>query len=315
MRLCCTTKTCAMPDSSPPTIAASSANTPPGRSIAPLYAAFLAMALLSCAGAAVLYGHNKGTLENALGYGVLPATQSLLQGRGLTICSSELAKTPGNPLCFHAARMPMAEWVMAAAIETVGPHLWRVMLLKMVLLLIPLGAAIYIVVRRRSGRRLRATIVATLLLAPFTMMPFLMQVVRLDYEEAYSYGFVALAFALALHIDRTSRLLQRHSYWMAALAGSCAACVYLAKSSMILFAGTFSLLYLRRLPNRGAKLLMLALSLSATAGWVLTSITQAADTAWEQAWTDSICTWAIANTFCGTTHPWRDARSTTRPPN
>ncbi len=74
--------------------------------------------------------------DSALGYGVLPATQSLMSGDGLTICSSELAQTPGNPICFHSARMPMAEWVMAAAIHIFGFHILPVAIFKIILLLI-----------------------------------------------------------------------------------------------------------------------------------------------------------------------------------
>ena len=41
-----------------------------------------------------------------------PTAQSLLAGDGLTVCTEDMG-TRGNPICFHAARMPMSAMVVA----------------------------------------------------------------------------------------------------------------------------------------------------------------------------------------------------------
>jgi hypothetical protein len=52
------------------------------------------------------------TMSNLIG----PTTQSLLAGGGLSVCTEDMG-TPGNPVCFHAGRMPMASLVMALGIR------------------------------------------------------------------------------------------------------------------------------------------------------------------------------------------------------
>src|SRR5262249_17270305 len=54
-----------------------------------------------------------------------PTTQSLLGGNGLTACTEEMG-TRGNPICFHAARMPMSAVVVAFGMRLFGDHYLRV---------------------------------------------------------------------------------------------------------------------------------------------------------------------------------------------
>src|SRR5713226_7307097 len=53
-----------------------------------------------------------------------PTTQSLLAGGGLSVCTDAMG-TPGNPICFHAGRMPMASLVVALGIRLLGDHALR----------------------------------------------------------------------------------------------------------------------------------------------------------------------------------------------
>ena len=149
----------------------------------------------------------------AIGFGVLPAVQSLISGNGLTICSDNLAKTFGNPICYHSARMPMAEWMVASGMILFGEHLLKIILLKTILLLLPLELALFIVWTRFSGPLRQRRFVFLLLLVPFTIIPFLTDVVRLDFEEAYSYSFIALAFAIALFLEATQRSVFGQRSW------------------------------------------------------------------------------------------------------
>src|SRR5271170_7985743 len=63
-----------------------------------------------------------------------PTTQSLHAGNGLTDCTEDMG-TRGNPICFHAARMPMTAMVVALGIRVFGDHYLRVACFKTLLLL------------------------------------------------------------------------------------------------------------------------------------------------------------------------------------
>src|SRR6266481_935912 len=124
-----------------------------------------------------------------------PTTRSLVAGEGLTACTEEMG-TPGNPICFHAARMPMSALAVALGMRLLGDHYLRVACFKTLLLLLPVGVCIYLVWRclpRSGGRRV---LVVLLLLAPFAMTAFLADVTNILVDEGYLYGFLALAVAL-----------------------------------------------------------------------------------------------------------------------
>src|SRR5713226_628332 len=65
------------------------------------------------------------TMTNLVG----PTTRSLLAGEGLTACTEEMG-TRGNPICFHAARMPMSALVVALGMRLFGDHYLRVACFK-----------------------------------------------------------------------------------------------------------------------------------------------------------------------------------------
>src|SRR5258708_6731616 len=107
-----------------------------------------------------------------------PTTRSLLAGEGLTACTEEMG-TPGNPICFHAARMPMPALVVGLGIRLFGDHYLQVACFKTLLFLLPVGLCVYLVWRslpRFAGSRL---LVILLLLAPFTMTAFLADVTNI----------------------------------------------------------------------------------------------------------------------------------------
>jgi hypothetical protein len=124
-----------------------------------------------------------------------PTTQSLLAGNGLTACTEEMG-TRGNPICFHAARMPMTALVVALGMRLFGDHYLRVACFKALLLLLPVELCIYLVWRylpRSGGRRL---LVVLLLVAPFAMSAFLADVTNILVDEGYLYSFLAVAVAV-----------------------------------------------------------------------------------------------------------------------
>jgi hypothetical protein len=159
-----------------------------------------------------------------------PSVQSLLTGGGLTVCTEDMG-TRGNPICFHAARMPMSAWVVALGMRLLGDHYLWVACFKTLLLLLPVELAIYLVWRwlpRSGGRRV---LVVVLLLAPLAMTAFLADVTNLLVDEGYSYSFLAVAVALLLFgwglrwtMDGWSRALM----FAVALDG-----LYLSKSGML----------------------------------------------------------------------------------
>ena len=76
-----------------------------------------------------------------------PTTESLLAGRGLEVCTEEMG-THGNPICFHSARMPVGTLTIAAGVRLLGNEVVRVALFKCFLALLPLWAAMAIVLRQ-----------------------------------------------------------------------------------------------------------------------------------------------------------------------
>jgi hypothetical protein len=222
--------------------------------------------VMSLAGVWIL-DHSKAdkplfTMTNMVG----PTTQSLLAGGGLTVCTEDMG-TRGNPICFHAARMPMNAVVVALGMRLLGDHYLRVACFKTLLLLLPIELAIYMVWRCLPRSRWRRILVVVLLLAPFAMTPFLADVTNIVVEEGYSHSFLAFAVAVLFfswQLRPESGGAGRTLLFAAALAG-----LYLAKSGMlpvvvVLVAGF--LLVERR---GGLRWLVVGMVAAAPLGWAL----------------------------------------------
>jgi hypothetical protein len=195
-----------------------------------------------------------------------PTTQSLLAGEGLTACTEEMG-TRGNPICFHAARMPMSALVVALGMRLFGDHYLRVACFKTFLFLFPVGVCLYLVWRclpRSGGRRL---LVVLLLLAPFAMTAFLADVTNILVDEGYLYSFLAVAVALLL-FDVEARVTMggwgRAVVFAVALDG-----IYLSKSGAlpVVVALTVGFLLVER--RGGLRWLVVALVAAAPLGWAL----------------------------------------------
>jgi hypothetical protein len=194
-----------------------------------------------------------------------PTTQSLLHGGGLTACTEAMG-TPGNPICFHAGRMPLPSLVVGLGIQLFGDRFLAVNFFKTILLLLPLEIAIYLVWRRmpRSGSRRMAS--ALLLLAPFAITAFIADVVNLQVEEGYSYSFLSLAVAVLFFAFRRvdTGSLSRALLFAIAVDGT-----YLAKSSMSPAVAVLLLSYLLLERGRAAQILVVLLVAAAPIGWAM----------------------------------------------
>ncbi|HWW96802.1 MAG TPA: hypothetical protein VNY74_03860 [Edaphobacter sp.] len=195
-----------------------------------------------------------------------PTTQSLLAGEGLTACTEEMG-TRGNPICFHAARMPMSALVVALGMRLFGDHYLRVACFKTLLFLLPVGMCLYLVWRwlpRSGGRRL---LVVLLLLAPFAMTAFLADVTNILVDEGYLYSFLAVAVALLL-FDVPSRVTMggwgRAVVFAAAVDG-----VYLSKSGALPVVVVLTVGFLLVERRAGLRWLVVALVAAAPLGWAL----------------------------------------------
>ncbi len=196
-----------------------------------------------------------------------PTVASLLHGRGLTACTVLLG-TPGNPICFHGGRMPIPTLVVAMGVRLVGDHFVPVALLKTLLLLIPLEGAMYFAcLRLRFQPRRRGWLTLVLLLAPFGMTAFLADVVNLQVEEGYSYGFLALATAVVLFRGGGGGWLRRDGLGEAAVLGAAVAGLYLSKSSMALAAAVLTVAYLVRARGARVRWVAVVLAMAAPVGW------------------------------------------------
>jgi len=203
-----------------------------------------------------------------------PTTKSLLDGDGLTVCTEDMG-TPGNPICFHAAHMPINAFVVALGVRLLGDRYVPVVLFKTILLLLPLQLAIYLVWRRLLSRgtfrsQWKAITAVLLLLAPFAIPTFLADVANILVEEGFSYSFLALAVAL-LFFGRSPANPQSHpGAWREALLfGIVLAGLYLSKSSMLpaVIVLTISFFLLER--ATGPRLLVAVLVAAAPLGWAV----------------------------------------------
>jgi hypothetical protein len=200
-----------------------------------------------------------GDLANLVGQ----TTEGLLHGQGLTACTEAMG-TPGNPICFHAGRMPMASVVVATGIALFGDRVLPVDLFKTLLFLIPLQLAAYLVWLRVPSKPGRKYATALLLLAPFIMTAFLADVTNLQVEEGYSYSLIAMALAILFFASAED---VRHAFRRAAVFGLLVAGVYLAKSSMLPVAAVLTVSYLALERRTGPRALALLLVLAAPVGW------------------------------------------------
>jgi hypothetical protein len=198
-----------------------------------------------------------------------PTVRSLLDGNGLTACTEDMG-TPGNPICFHAARMPINALVVALGIRLFGDRYLPVAFFKTILLLLPLQLAIYLVWRRLPSSPWRAAAITLLLLAPFAIPAFLADVANIVVEEGYSYSFLAAALALLFFGRRSpSRRCGPGERLQALLFALSLAGLYLSKSSMLpavlVLAAGFFLLQRATAP----RLLVALLVAAAPLGWAI----------------------------------------------
>jgi hypothetical protein len=231
-----------------------------------LWLLLLVPVVMSLAGVWIL-DHTKASkplfsMTNLVG----PTTRSLLAGEGLTACTEDMG-TRGNPICFHAARMPMSALVVALGMLLFGDHYLRVACFKTLLLLLPVGLCIYLVWRcpmRSGGRRLLVTL---LLLAPFAMTAFLADVTNILVDEGYLYSFLAVAVALLL-FDVQARLAMggwgRAVLFAVSLGG-----VYLSKSGTLPVVVVLTVGFLMVERRAGLRWLVVALVAAAPLGWAL----------------------------------------------
>lgn len=190
-----------------------------------------------------------------------PATESLFAGRGLTVCTEAMG-TPGNPICFHAAHMPMTAFVLALGIRLMGNRYLPVAYFKTLLLLIPVEIVIVLVWRRLPSHRRQRLLVTLLLLAPFAMTAFLACVINLAVEEGYSYSFLALATVLLFFAEDMDLPVT-------VLFALALDCLYLSKSSMALTVVVLLAGFVLRQRRVWLRLLAVALVLAAPLGWAV----------------------------------------------
>jgi len=221
--------------------------------------------VMSLAGVWVL-DHTKAhkplfTMTNMVG----PTTRSLLAGGGLTVCTEDMG-TLGNPICFHAARMPMTATVVALGMRLFGDHYLRVACFKTLLLLLPLELTIYLVWRHLPRSGWRRLLVVVLLLAPFAITAFLADVTNILVEEGYSYSFLAFAVAVLFFgwQVRAARGLARALLFATAVDG-----LYLAKSGMLPTVVVLVVGFVLMERRAGLRWLIVALVAAAPMGWAL----------------------------------------------
>jgi hypothetical protein len=162
--------------------------------------------------------------------------------------------------------MPMASLVVALGIRLFGNHPLPVDILKTILFLAPLEMAICLAWLRRPCSPARQVGYALLLLLPFSLVPFMADVINMQVEEGYSYSMLALAVAVLFFAIRPGKSghLAGAFIFAVALDG-----LYLAKSSMAPAVMALVLGYLLLERRFAARAVVLALAIAAPAGWAL----------------------------------------------
>jgi len=190
-----------------------------------------------------------------LGYLVGPATESLLHHRGLQVCTEDMG-TPGDPICFRSARMPLASVVLASGVRLFGDRPATIAAAKTLLCMVPLWAAMGLVLSafKRSGGSL--LLCAGILILPFLIVNYLVVITGMEVEEGYLFGLIPLALALIACVPRPG-------IGWAVTAGITLDLIYIAKSSMLLAVFVLlvaSLLRLSKLWQRVAITVLVALA-------------------------------------------------------
>lgn len=224
--------------------------------------------LLSLAVAFVFHHHTAHRGLFSLANGVGPTVQSLLQGNGLLLVTRGMGTD--TPLTYHAARMPLATLVVAAGVRLFGPDgTFPVALMKTVLFLVPLWGAMCLVLYRGYNRQQRWPILLLLLL-PFSMLPFLADVVNLQVEEGYCYSLLALAVAMVLvPLPASGERNGLKPLLYAAVLASSLDALFLTKSSMIAAVAVLTVFALWQFRSNAARAVLLLLICAAPIGWAL----------------------------------------------
>ena len=195
-----------------------------------------------------------------------PTTQSLLEGNGLTVCTEDMG-TRGNPICFHAARMPMTAMMVALGMRLLGDHYLRVACFKTLMFLLPIELCLYLVWRCLPRSKWRRVLVVVLLLAPFAVTAFLADVTNILVDEGYSYSFLAVAVVL-LFFGWPWREM-KSGLNRALLFGVAVDGLYLAKSGMLPAVVVLLVAFLLVERSSGMRWLVVALVAAAPVGWAL----------------------------------------------
>lgn len=154
---------------------------------------------------------------------------SLLHGHGLRACT-DVGGLHGNVICYQAARMPLVPVFVAALAVLTHDHLQAAYFPKALLLMLPIWGAMVVSLRGLRGTSRKTYVVASaLLLLPFLVTCFVVDVENIFVEEGYTFSFLSLALAILLNKDAV-----RSRVWRACLLGASLALLYLSKSSMML---------------------------------------------------------------------------------
>jgi hypothetical protein len=199
-----------------------------------------------------------------LAYLVGPAVRSLHDGQGLAAPETDRAFATGHVI-FRAARMPLTEWVLAGTISLTGDHYLIVDVIKTLVLLIPILVCIFLCTRAArsvEGFRKRAA-VYLLLVLPFFIPLWLGNTIRMQQEEGYSYSFLALLIAILYF---SSHVEDAKLYWTGVFC-VCLACLYLAKSSMLLAVCFLALCQLFKMPTKTSRIMVLLTVVLVPMGW------------------------------------------------
>lgn len=226
---------------------------------------YLCSLLVAACAALMLRGIHPGKLidlTNLMG----PLAESVAHGRGYMVCTDAMT-VAGNVLCSHASRMPLPPLLLAALIHIFHDNSLAVELAKIVMVLLPVAAAVKLVDNDlwTASRPLVRVLAPALLFISLILPIQLIDVINMQVEEGYSFCLLSYAVAVLLFGARKKAIPWRTTilFALSVLA------LYLTKSSMVVAAAFLVLMFWLQVQEGRKRLAVVLIVACGPLGWGL----------------------------------------------
>lgn len=166
-----------------------------------------------------------------------------------------------NRLCFQAPRMPLIPWFFYGAYQLLGDSPLAINFVKSVLVALLLGYSGCIVLRRAT----RKWVIMAILLIPFALPIFAINIVNVQVEEAYIFPLLSICITILIFIGRS--VDSKHSVFDGVVFSISLVLLFYSKSSMQLVSLFLLIAFLVSSSNRTASWMATLICLPSIAAW------------------------------------------------